>query len=170
MGPELIWPILSLIVALLLFVAEAFIPSGGLIGFLAVGLVGVSLFLAFTTTPFGWIFLIATCILLPLTIMLAIQLWPHTPIAKYLFLNPPGPDEIVPEDRVRGLGHLVGQFGRTLTPLRPTGLVEFDGRRMEGMSEEGMIAANTLVRVIEVRGARLIVRVADVPALDDVLQ
>jgi hypothetical protein len=48
--------------------------------------------------------------------------------------------------------------------------VEFDGRRMEGMSEEGMIAANTLVRVIEVRGARLIVRVADVPALDDVLQ
>jgi membrane-bound ClpP family serine protease len=57
-----------------------------------------------------------------------------------------------------------------LTPLRPTGLVEFEGRRMEAMSEEGMIAANTLVRVIEVRGTRLVVRVADVPAFDDALK
>jgi membrane-bound serine protease (ClpP class) len=170
MGPELIWPVLSLAVALLLFIAEAFIPSGGLIGFLAIGLIAVSLFLAFTTTPFGWFFLVATCILLPLTIILAVQLWPHTPIAKYLFLKPPGPDEIVPDDRVRGIDHLVGQFGRTLTPLRPTGLVEFEGRRMEAMSEEGMIAANTLVRVIEVRGTRLVVRVADVPAFDDALK
>jgi hypothetical protein len=33
-----------------------------------------------------------------------------------------------------------------------------------------MIAANTLVRVIEVRGTRLVVRVADVPAFDDALK
>ncbi len=67
------------------------------------------------------------------------------------------------------LEHLVGQFGRSLTPLRPTGTVDCEGRRHEGMSEEGMIPANAMVKVVKVRGGRLIVRRAEVPELDDAM-
>jgi membrane-bound ClpP family serine protease len=170
MGTQLVWPILSLVVALLLFLAEAFIPSGGLIGMLAVGFVGVSLYLAFTTTTLGWLFLLVTVVLLPLTFALAVHLWPRTPLAKYLFLKPPEPEEVVPDGQSLLLEHLVGRFGRALTVMRPTGLVDFDGRRLEGMSEEGMIPAGALVRAVQARGGRLVVRLADVPALDDVVQ
>lgn len=166
MGFELVWPILCLLGSLLLVVAEAFVPSGGLIGALAIGLLLVSLYLAFTTTAFGWLFLIAICVLLPPTIMLAIYLWPHTPIAKYLFLPPPRDEDQAPDAPNWPLGHLVGQLGRTVTPLRPTGVVLFEGRRHEAISEGTPVEANTLVRALEIRGGRLIVRVADVPAFE----
>ncbi len=168
MGTELVWPSLCLAVALILLLAEAFVPSGGLIGVLAVGFLCVSLYLAFSTTPHGWLFVIVTGLLLPATVALAIQLWPRTPLAKYLFLKPPEQTDVIPEGHGRLLDHLVGQFARTLTPLRPTGTVDLEGRRLEGVSEEGMIPPNTMVRVVKVRGGRLFVRLADLPSIDAV--
>ncbi|GIW87293.1 MAG: hypothetical protein KatS3mg108_1617 [Isosphaeraceae bacterium] len=170
MGFELVWPTLCLLGSLLLVLAEAFIPSGGLIGILAVGLLLVSLYLAFTTTAYGWLFLIAVGVLLPATVMLAVSLWPHTPIARYLFLPPPTTEETTPGPSAWPLSHLVGQIGRTVTPLRPTGIVLFEGRRHEAISEGIPIEANTLVRALEIRGGRLIVRVAEVPEWDDTPQ
>lgn len=168
MGTELVWPSLCLAVGLLLLLAEVFVPSGGLIGFLALGFLGVSLYLAFATTSVGIYFLVLAGLLIPLTLMLAVYLWPRTPMAKYLFLRPPEPEDVMPDGQAMLLEHLVGQFGRTLTPMRPSGLVDFEGRRLEGMSEEGLIPTGMLVRAVQVRSGRVVVRVADVPALDDV--
>jgi membrane-bound ClpP family serine protease len=163
---ELIWPILTLVVALLLFLSEAFIPSGGLIGLMAIGFLGVSLYLAFTTTAYGWAFLLVTGLLLPITILAAISLWPRTPIGKMLTLNPPDSDAPPDFDDPR-LDPLVGQYGRCLTTLRPIGLIDFDGRKLEGSAEEGMLPAGTLVRVVQVRGNRVLVRKAEIPAFDE---
>lgn len=167
MGTELVWPSLCLAVGLLLLFAEVFIPSGGLIGFLALGFLGVSLYLAFATTAYGLHFLIATGILLPICLGLAIHLWPKMPMARKMFLRPPEPEDVEPDDERQRLDHLIGQFGRALTPLRPTGMVDFEGRRLEGVSEEGLIPTGMLVRAVQIRGGRVIVREADVPALDD---
>ena len=41
------WPLLLLALGLILLISEVFIPSGGLIGFLAVSCVGLSLWKAF---------------------------------------------------------------------------------------------------------------------------
>jgi membrane-bound ClpP family serine protease len=154
-------------VALVLVVVEAFIPSGGVIGLLAIGFLVVSLYLAFTTTSLGWLFVLITCVMIPVSFALWAYLWPRTPVAKYLFLKPPDPDEVSPSGGAHSLDHMIGQFGRSLTPMRPTGMVDFDGRRHEGMAEEGLIPANTMVRVVRTQGSRLVVRAAKVPQLDD---
>ncbi len=167
MGLELVWPSLCLFGALILVVAEAFVPSGGLIGVLAIGLLLTSIYLAFTTTAFGWFFLIAVCVLLPPVVMLAIYLWPHTPVAKYLFLPPAEAEETNPDGRGWSLDHLIGQLGRTVTPLRPSGVVIFEGRRLEAITEGGPVETNTLVRALEIRGGRMLVRIADIPAFDE---
>jgi len=164
---ELVWPILTLVVGLFLFVSEAFIPSGGLIGLMAFGFVGISLYLAFATTPYGWLFLLITGLLLPLSLMLAVSLWPRTPMGKMLTLNPPEPDGSSGDLDHEVLHHLVGHLGRCLTPLKPTGLVDLDGRKFEGAAEDGLIPAGTLVQVVQVRGNRLSVRRAEIPAIDD---
>ncbi len=164
---ELVWPILTLAVALFLFVSEAFIPSGGLIGLMAFGFVGISLYLAFTTTAYGWLFLMVTGLLLPLTLMLAVSLWPKTPLGKRLTLKPPEPDPSASDLDQTLLHHLVGQFGRCLTPLKPTGMVDLDGRKFEGSAEDGLLPAGTLVQVVQVRGQRLSVRRAEIPALEE---
>lgn len=164
-----IWPTICLAVGLVLLIAEVFIPSGGLIGLLALGFLGVSLWQAFAaSTSLGLKFLVAEGLLLPLTLMLAVYLWPRTPMAKWIFLKPPDPEDVEPEElRQHPLEHLVGQFGRALTPLRPSGLVDFDGRKFDGMSEEGLIPTGALVRAVQIRGGRLIVRRASERTLDE---
>jgi len=163
-----IWPSLCLAVGLVLLVAEVFIPSGGLIGLLAFGLIGVSLWQAYQVGLLVY-FLSILAALLPLTIMFAVYLWPRTPMAKWVFLAPPTPEDVEPEARAHPLDHLMGQYGRALTPLRPSGMVDFDGRRLDGMAEEGLIAAGSLVKAVAIRGGQLIVRPAEDRGFDAML-
>jgi len=160
----LAWPLLLLALGLILLVSEAFLPSGGLIGLLAIGCLGVSLYQAFSVpeAPYlGWKFLIADLVLIPAAMVFAIQLWPKTPLARRIFLPPPAPEDVeVSHSRAR-LDHLLGEFGRALTPLRPSGLVDFDGRRLDALSEEGLIPAGALIRAVRVQSGVLVVRQAE---------
>lgn len=163
----LAWPLLLLAFGVLLLIAEVFIPSGGLIGFLALCCLGLSLWRAFQeSTDLGLKFLLADCLLVPMAMALAIHLWPRMPLARRVFLARPTPEEIEVSHSSQRLDHLVGQHGRALTPLRPSGLVDFDGRRLEGLSEEGLIPTGALIRAVRVRGGQLIVRTAPDPPLD----
>ncbi len=110
-------------------------------------------------------FLLSVAVLLPMVLALAVHLWPRTPMGKLLILKPPDLDEIEPA--TAPLEHLLGQFGRTLTPLRPSGMVDFDGRRLDALSEEGLIPAGALVRAVQVRGHQLVVRTVSTQLLDD---
>lgn len=170
MGTELVWPSLCLAIGLILLIAEVFIPSGGLIGLLALGFLIVSLWLAFAhSTALGLKFLVALGILVPIALATAVHLWPRTPIGRHMMLKPPEPEDLEPEAGGVVLAHLVGQFGRALTPLRPTGLVDFEGRRLEGLSEEGLVPVGALVRAVQVRGGRIIVRPVHDPVPGDPL-
>lgn len=166
----LIWPILFLAVGLILLVAEVFIPSGGLIGLLALSCLGLSIWKAFEhSTALGLQFLTLVVMMLPIALIVAAHFWPKTPLAKRIFLRRPEPEEVETSPRGDRLDHLIGQFGRALTPLRPSGLVDFDGRRLDGLSEEGLIPAGSLVRAVQVRGAQLVVRTAQDPAFNEIM-
>lgn len=160
----LAWPLLLLAIGLILLMAEAFIPSGGLIGLLAIGCLGVSLYQAFSVPgapSLGWKFLAAEIVLIPVAAVVAIQLWPRTPLARRIFLPPPDPEDAeLAHSRAR-LDHLIGDFGRALTPLRPSGNVDFDGRRLDAKAEEGLIPAGALVRAVRVQSGILVVRRAE---------
>jgi membrane-bound ClpP family serine protease len=166
MSGDLVWPILCLAIGVVLLIAEVFIPSGGMIGFLAIGLLAISLWLAFTNTAHGWKFVLAEAVLLPLALMLAMYLWPRSPFARYLLLRPPAREEYEPEPLAHPLHHLIGQYGRSLTPLRPSGVVDFEGRRIDGMAEEGLIPTGTLVKAVGVQGAQLVVRIETEPMIE----
>ncbi len=157
----LAWPILLLALAVILLLAEVFVPSGGLIGLLALGCAGLSLWHAFRqSTTLGISFLAVDCVLLPLVFMLAMYIWPKTPLARRIFLRPPGPEEIEVAHAPQRLDLLLGQYGRALTPLRPSGLVEFEGRRLDALSEDGLIPSGSLVQAVRVRAGQIIVRTA----------
>ncbi|GAC1346382.1 MAG: hypothetical protein NVSMB14_09440 [Isosphaeraceae bacterium] len=164
------WPALCVILGLVLLIGEVFIPTGGFIGLLAVGLILVGIGVAFgSSTSLGLTVLASLGVLLPVTLALAVNLWPRTPMAKWIFLKPPEPIDVESEDQGPKLSHLIGQFGRALTPLRPSGLVDFDGRKLDGLSEGAMIPTGALVRAVQVRGGQIIVREADEQTLDDLL-
>ena len=43
---------------------------------------------------------------------------------------------------------LIGKMAKTLTPLRTSGLVELDGKKVEVTSAKGYVAKGTMVRII----------------------
>jgi membrane-bound ClpP family serine protease len=163
----LLWPVACLAAGLILLIVEVFVPSGGMIGFLALGLLGVSLWQAFALSMFtGTMFLVALAVMLPITLVVAVNLWPRTPLGRRMILRPPTPGEVEPDAMGSPLEHLLGQYGRTLTPLRPSGMVDFDGRRLDALSEEGLLPAGALVQAVRLRGREIVVRAADPRGLD----
>ena len=163
MTTPLIWASLILVLGLLLLIAELFIPSGGVLGILAAAaLIGSILFAFQAPAPTGTIFLLVVAIALPTVIGIGLQLWPKTPLGRRMLLDRPTPEEIDPHDqRDYELSRLVGRVGRTITQLRPSGMTDFDGRRVDTIAEGMIIEADTLVRVVDVKGHRVIVRMVE---------
>ena len=61
------------------------------------------------------------------------------------------------------LEQLRGRYGRTVSSLRPAGITEFDGRRIDTMSDGTMIEPGQWVRCIDVRAGKVVVRQVDRP-------
>lgn len=59
---------------------------------------------------------------------------------------------------------LLGQRGTALTPLRPSGAVEIDGRRLDVVTAGDFIDAGAHVEVVRVRGSRIEVRTVVAPS------
>ena len=56
---------------------------------------------------------------------------------------------------------LEGRTGVTLTPLRPSGAAEIEGRRVDVVTDGQFVAAGAKVKVVAVEGARVVVAPAD---------
>jgi membrane-bound serine protease (ClpP class) len=65
------------------------------------------------------------------------------------------------------LAGLKGRYGKAISALRPAGVVDFDGRRIDSISEGMMIEPGQWVRCIDVQTGKVIVRPVDRPRLED---
>jgi len=92
-------------------------------------------------------------------VVLALRYWPSTSIGKQMLLQIPTSEEVLPENSPRkALEGLVGCVGRAKSPMLPSGIVAIDGVALDAISEGVGIEAGQRVRVIEVRGNRVVVR------------
>lgn len=158
-----------IVVGLLLLVAELFIPSGGLLFVLAVsGIVGgISMtFIYGGDTYVGWLTLIGVFVIVPVLGRVMFVYWPKTAMGRRFFLSHPDEDATVASMPVNvELEQLRGRLGRALSPLRPAGVVDFDGRRIDTITEGMMVDAGAWVRCIDVRAGKVVVRPVDNPDL-----
>lgn len=53
---------------------------------------------------------------------------------------------------------LLGQTGKALTTLRPSGTAVINGRRVDVVTEGGLVEAGTPVKVVAIEGMRTVVR------------
>jgi membrane-bound serine protease (ClpP class) len=59
--------------------------------------------------------------------------------------------------------HWLGKHGTTLSPLRPAGVAEIDGERVDVVSTGGYVDAGVPVQVVRVDGPRVVVTVRTPP-------
>ncbi len=173
----LIWAGVLLLLGLTLVMLEVFVPTGGLLGFLSLTAIlsGIGLAFYHGGLTYGFGFLIATAVALPTVLGLAFRWLPTTAIGRRLLPAVPTSKDVLPDsEERRALRALVGRIGRAKSTMLPSGAVIVDGRTIDAVSEGMPIEPGQPVRVIEVRGHRVVVRPVEdgeeaQPRSDDVL-
>lgn len=157
----LLWAGLLLLLGLILVLVEIFIPSGGILGVLSFTAILSAIVMAFYRggVTSGLVFMLAALLAVPTIVGLAFRWLPGTPMGKRLLADLPTSEEVLPDNaQLRSLRDLVGKTGRARSMMLPSGAVEIDGRTIDAVSEGLPIDPGQAVRVIEVRGTRVVVR------------
>jgi membrane-bound serine protease (ClpP class) len=139
--------------------AELFVPSGGLLFVLSLGSLGVGIALTFqSSVKTGMATLIGVFIALPIVGGVMLHYWPRTPMGKRLFMKVPEEDDASIHPAQKDLEPLRGRMGKALSSLRPAGVVDFDGKRVDALTEGMMVDPGQLVRCVDVRAGKVVVR------------
>jgi membrane-bound ClpP family serine protease len=156
----LTWAIVLLLGGLALFILEAFVPSGGALGTLAVLALLAGVGMAYYSGPLeGTMLLLTAVVATPFCIYLVLKWWPNTPLGRRVLLNAPASEEVLPDNpHFRSLRELVGKVGKAKSLMLPSGAVVIDGRVIDAVSEGMAIDAGQSVKVVEVRANRVVVR------------
>ncbi len=158
----LLFAVFLYVICAALIVAEVFIPSAGLLAICAIAcLVGGAWLFFQHSAAVGWVGLIVGLIMVPSLLALAYKILPNTRFGKRMMLTPPVRDRGDAIADTAELGELLGRVGRVLTPLRPVGMCDFDGRRIESVAESGYVEKDRTVKVIRVEATQVTVRVVD---------
>src|SRR6185312_894691 len=147
-----------------LLVAEILLPTGGIlvVGALLFFAIGVGTILYYGDTLEAIAAMAGLAVGLPATGFVAVAAYRRMSLRSALDAS--GSDGLGTDlPQPVGLDALKGRLGKALSPLRPSGAVEFDGRRVDAMSEGMMIDAGTWVRCVDIRGATVVVREMEPP-------
>jgi membrane-bound serine protease (ClpP class) len=145
-----------------LIVAEVFVPSGGLISICALACLvgGIAIFFHHSLIA-GWIGIGIAAIMIPAVLIFAYKIFPKTRFGKSVTLMPPERwqgDAIPDTDKLKDL---LGAEGVVLTPLRPVGMCDFSGQRVECVAEGGYVDKGKKVKVINVESTQVTVRIIE---------
>lgn len=149
--------VLCLLLGMGLIIVEVFLPGFGLPGISGIVLICVGTVLA--SMHFGS--LTAVGILLVIIAVLAVLVsWVLRSAAKgdmnrsELFLH----DREQLHEQASDMQVLVGKAGKTTSVLRPAGIADFDGVRLNVVTEGGFMESGQSVEIIRVEGKRIVVR------------
>lgn len=149
-----------------LVVAEMFFPTGFIlvVAGVACALVGVGLLFTHGSSEQALLALLSLCVGGPLLGGFLFYLWPYSPMGRRVIR---ASEEGITVATMAGnaeLEQLRGRTGKTVSPLRPSGVAEFDGRRIDVLTQGMMIEVGQWVRCVDVRGNRVFVVPAEAPA------
>jgi membrane-bound serine protease (ClpP class) len=161
-----LWIAALVAVGLGMILLEVFVPSGGVLGLLAVAALGAGVVTAFYElgSLAGLTVLASVFVAVPIVLVLAFRWFPLTPLGRRVLPPAPEAHDVIPDAAARQqLRGLVGRFGHTTSELLPWGHVEIDGRRLDAVSEGGPISENTRIEVVGVQGRAVVVRSGGLP-------
>lgn len=144
-----------LLMGMLLIVVEVFLPGFGLPGISGIALMGTGIVLV--GMHFGAP--MAVGVLLVLIAVLAVLIsWVLRQVVQGktkgdLFLKEKGKYELHEDMQV-----FVGKEGVTTSVLRPAGIGDFDGVRLNVVTEGGFIEKDVPIRIVRVDGSKIVVR------------
>lgn len=165
----LTFAILLVVLGLVLLECELLLPTGGVLFVGSVVSIIAGIYLAFYHGGFttGLLTMAGTFVALPFALVAMVYLAPHSPMARLLQRPPSKDDTVAAMPQLQVQEKLHGRYGKAVSDLRPAGVVEFDGKRVDVMSEGTLIPAGSWVKCIDAKPGRVIVRAIAAPDLRD---
>ncbi len=154
--------IILFVIGLLLLLAEIFfIPGFGLAGISGIAAILASIFLTF-----GNIIQATYSILIALGIsvigfFLLIKYIPSTRTWRKFVLSTEQKKELGYTVGTKDLKRLIGGKGISITPLRPSGIVEVNGKKLDALTRGEYVDSNTEIKIISVEGNKIVVEAVD---------
>ncbi len=144
-----------------LLVAEILVPTGGILVVFALVFfaLAVGVIMYYGTTIEAVVAVGGLAVGLPAAGFVAVAAWRRLSLDTAL-------DDVPTDAQVAATAEtdaLKGRTGKTVSPMRPSGSVEFDGKRVDAMTEGTMLDAGVWVRCVDVRRGQVIVRAMDLP-------
>lgn len=146
-------------VGLVFIVLEVFFPSFGVLGTIAAGCIITGGVLAYQSEGGTFlVYLALAFVLAPVVTVFGLKIFPKTPMGKALMLAGTTFD---PDEATAGQGagyeQLLGESGTAQTPLRPSGKVQINGRKIDVVTRGELIERGRRVKVVRVEGNRIFV-------------
>ncbi|GFZ91839.1 hypothetical protein GCM10010978_32780 [Compostibacillus humi] len=149
--------IILLLAGIILIVAELFVP-GGILGLLGAGaIIGSLLMSGYDVGQMAFSIGIAFLIAIAASVILFRRVGLEKGIFRHIILRESTATELGYVSAKNRLD-LIGLEGIALTPLRPSGTGEFNGERIDIVSEGGFIEKGKRIKVVKVEGVRVVVR------------
>ncbi len=156
------WVILAVfLIGIILLLVEMFVPGFGVPGILGIIAIFASIILASSSIEQA---LMSIVIAILLTIIAGVLIFKYAPRNNKFF------DRITLSTSLSTKGgyistadysEYVGKTGVAISPLRPSGSIEIDGRKLDAVSEGDFIERDEQIKVIKVEGSRIIVKKID---------
>ena len=160
LGPTAVPSLICLIIGFVLLIIEMFLPGIGI-----AGVSGLISLVAVVVMQLGWgnprvaIYIIAiTLLIIVLGLVWIIRSLQRGKLSKsFLVLNAQSDGESVPEIK-NAKQELIGKSGITVTPLRPSGMAEIEGKRVDVLTAGAFIERGKRVVVIKAEGMHILVQ------------
>jgi membrane-bound serine protease (ClpP class) len=159
-----VWSLICLGIAVVLFVLEILVPTGGIATILcAIAVVAAVVLAFFSNTTLGMLGLMGALVALAVAPFVITKIMPDTPIARLLTLH----NDPMSEAHAKGIAgteaaeiasELVGTQGKAMTDLRPVGTCLINNERRDCLAEGGIILAGRKIKVVAADGMQIKVR------------
>lgn len=157
------WIVVILMIATAaLFLLEVFTPSFGALAIGGIICLIMAVVYAFQIAPWAGVTVLLIGIFgTPVYLYMVVRFVPRCRFGKHLILGKAreATNDAAPQSDE--LHALIGKTGKTITVLRPSGMIRVDGKRIDARAERGMIDNGQSVKIIRAGGTEVIVRLAE---------
>ncbi len=152
-----IWQLIILLLGLIFLIIEIFTPGFGVSGGIGLVLLVIGIIVTASTPLEALVMFIILLALLGVVLTVIYHSATKGRLSKTLILN----DSLKKEEGFIGtedLEYFIGKEGIANTALRPAGTAEFDGVKLDVVSQGDFISKDSRIKVIQVSGRRIVVR------------
>lgn len=148
---------LCFLAGLVLVIVEMHMPGFGVAGTAGAILLLLGIILTANSLLEAFVLILVVLIVLGLTATVVLQSAMKGKLNKSLVLSHTL-DKSAGYSATEDMEYFVGKKGTALTVLRPSGIADFDGVRLDVISESEFIQKDAAVCVVSVQGRRIVVR------------